>query len=46
MAPKTDKTGADKSNRNKSQQAGMEASSAIDLLEEDRAAKRVAVTRP
>ena len=36
MATKTDKkTGADKSNRKESQPAGMEAISAIDLLEED-----------
>ena len=36
MATKRDnKTGADKSNRKENQQAGMEAISAIDLLEED-----------
>jgi hemerythrin superfamily protein len=35
MATKMDKTGADKSNQKENQQAGMEAISAIDLLEED-----------
>lgn len=35
MATKRDKTGADKSNQKENQEAGMEAISAIDLLEQD-----------